>query len=332
MKKILYILMSAIASFGFASCSDNDFDSGATPELDVTVSSNNLAINHSMELKFTGVSDQIVVFTGDNLHNYALKDSSNTGFVVNKGLFTYSYSTPGNFHVVCIASTYDRLKGTNQQTIKKEFDVTVIDTINTIDKIYSKVTPNVYYANLANNRDWVLCIPTKQVYSAGTISRDIVINAKKLRLSMDISSDSAHIAIDGVEFSTKTYYDLTTTHDITVTPNSGSTRNYKLYTMIYPEFTKIAVAGVSGVLTRDAYYQDLQTYTFTLPSGTDVSSVVPDFTIDSNVKLYANGTEVKAGSPINLNDNSVTYTLKRVLEGNSDVTATSRINFVVKNK
>jgi hypothetical protein len=33
MKKILYILMSAIASFGFASCSDNDFDSGANTRI-----------------------------------------------------------------------------------------------------------------------------------------------------------------------------------------------------------------------------------------------------------------------------------------------------------
>jgi hypothetical protein len=329
MKRILYIfLTSAIIMIGLASCSD-DFDTARTPEMNVNISSTNLNINQSMELDFTGVADQIVVYTGDKLHDYALKDSSNTGFAVNKGLFTYSYSTPGVFHVVCIASTYDKYKGTNLQTIKKEFDVTVIDNINTIDNIYTKATPNVFYAKLVNDKDWVLCLPTKQVYSAGATSREIPINAKKLRLSMDISSDSAHIAVDGVAYSTKTYYDLSIAHDITVTPNSGEVRNYKLYTMIYPEFTKIAMAGVSGILTRDAYYQDLQTYTFTLPQGTDVSNIVPDYTVETNVKLYANGAEVKAGSAINLNDKSVTYTLKRVLEDSSDVSAISRIVFVV---
>lgn len=309
----------------FCSCADEN-QAARTPVASVNVSSTNLEINQSMEVTFTGVADQVVVFTGDHLHDYALRDSSNTGFVVNKNLFTYSYSVPGTFHVVCLASTYDTYMGRGQQFAKTEFDVKVTDDVTTIDKLYSTITPNVFYATLVNDKDWVLNFPTKQMYNG----KEISLNASKQRLTFDIASDSSKIAIDGEAYKANNYYDLTMTHNILVTANSGATHDYRLYTLIYPEFASIKMNGVAATLSRDAYFQDMQTYTFSLPVGTDVSHAIPEFTVDPDVKLYANGAEVAPGSAIDLTRTDVDYTLKRVSAENASVTAVSRIDFVVK--
>jgi hypothetical protein len=324
MKKNLYICILIYMTLSFVACTDENQEA-RTPKAIVNVNATSLNINESMEIKFSGVGDQFVVYTGDESHNYALKDSSNSGFVVNKGLFTYSYSVPGTFHVVCLASTYDTYMGGGLSTDKTEFDVTVIDDVTTIDKVYSSITPNVYYAELVKNENWVMRIPTKQVYNG----KDININASRQRLNVDINSDSTKIYIDNALFDTKAYYDLTTTHDIKAISNHGSTRNYKLYTMIYPEFASVGIAGFTGTLTRNAYYQDQLNYSFVVPSGTNISNVIVNFSVDDNVSFYANGVEIKSGSSIDLTKPNVVYTLKRLSSDDSNITATSNVNFTV---
>lgn len=324
MKKTIYIFLMICITLSFVGCSD-DNQEARTPKAIVNVSSTSLNINESMEIKFNGVADQVVVYPGDNNHDFSLRDSSNYGFVVNKGLFTYSYSVPGTFHVVCLASTYDTYMGNGHSTDKTEFDVTVIDNVTTIDKVYSSITPNVYYAELINDKDWVMRIPTKQVYN----NKDININAARQRLNFDINSDSTKIYIDDVLFNTKTYYDLTKTHDIKTVSNYGTTRNYKLYTMVYPEFTSADIAGVTGTLTRNAYYQNQLNYSFLLPSGTDVSNMIINFSTDDNISFYADGVEIKSGTSIDLTKPNVMYTLKRISPDDSSITATSNVNFTV---
>ena len=170
-----------------------------------------------MEIHFTGVADQIVVFTGDKDHQYERRDSSNTGFAVNKGLFTYSYHTPGTFHVVCIASTYDTYLGKSLKTDMYSFDVTVTDDVNTIDAISATVTPNVYYAQLIGDDTWVMRLPQKQLYN----NREIAVNASRQRLNLSIESDSAKVTIDGEPYNSRTYYALNADHAIRVVSASG---------------------------------------------------------------------------------------------------------------
>ncbi len=320
MKHTVNMIIGACIALFMTACAD-DNQLARTPVASFSISSTQLEINQSIELRFNGVADQVVVYTGDKDHVYSLRNENNTGVVMNKGLLTYSYSVPGNFHVVCIASTYDTYMGGGLKKDTTEFDVTVTDDVTTIDKLYSNITPNVYYAELVNNTDWVLRVPSKQLYN----NKEIKLNAAKQRLSFTIASDSTSLMVDGAKYATSNYYNLTAVHDIHVVANSGTTRDYKLYTLIYPEFNSFSANGVNAVLTRNAYYQDLQTYTITLPKGTNVSSVVPQFGVDSDVKFYADGVEVTSQTPIDLSNNNVTYTLKRVLDGHPDITATSRI-------
>ena len=91
-------------------------------------------INETMEVHFTGQAENVVIYTGDTDHNYELREQSNYGLVVNKGLFTYSYQTPGNYKVVCVATNH----GDAGSIIKPDpcsFMVRVVDDDTTIERL-----------------------------------------------------------------------------------------------------------------------------------------------------------------------------------------------------
>lgn len=317
--KILYMLLLTSVA-GFSSCSDEN-EEARTPQAIVNVSNTDLEINESMEIHFQGVADQVVVYTGDDSHDYSLREESNTGFVMNKGLFTYSYSVPGTFKVVVLATTYDTYMGNGLRTDTTSFYVRVKDDVTELEQVYSSITPNVYYASLVNESDWVMCLPTKQVYN----NREVALNAKRQRLSFEIASDSSKIYVDDVIYSSKNYYDLTQTHDIRVESDFGSVRNYKLYTMIYPEFSSVKLDGVTGKLVRDAFNQDRQVYQFTLPKGT--TNPVIEYTLDGDGTFLADGSTVATGSKIDL-DNDL-FTISRTNAENSAVSAVSTVRFEI---
>ena len=235
-------------------CSD-DNQEARTPVAQVAVDKQQLAVNESMTIRFNGVADQAVVYTGDKDHQYALRDSSNTAIVMNKGLLTYSYSVPGRFHVVCVASTYDTFMGGSLRQDSTTFDVEVVDNVTDIDAIYTMVTPNVYMARQQGD-DWILCLPAKQLYN----NREMTVNAARQRLNIEVGSDSAKVFIDGEPYVARNYYALNTDHQIRVVSGSGMQRDYRLCGMIYPEFKSITIDGSVPTLTRSAYYQDLLTY------------------------------------------------------------------------
>lgn len=316
--KIFYMLLLAVVP-GLTSCSDEN-EEARTPQAVVTVNQTDLDINESMVIHFQGVADQVVVYTGDESHDYSLRNESNTGFVVNKGLFTYSYSVPGTFKVVVLATTYDTYMGNGLRTDTTSFYVTVKDDVTELGQVYSTITPNVYYASLVNESDWVMCLPTKQVYN----NREVTLNAKRQRLSFEIASDSSKIYVDDVIYSTKNYYDLTQPHDIRVESDFGSIRNYRLYTMIYPEFKSVKLNGVSGKLVRDAFNQDSQVYQFTLPKGT--TGPVIEYMLDGDGTFLADGVSLESGSRINLDSS---FTLYRVNADNDAVSATSNVRFEI---
>ncbi len=319
MKKYIYSIFAVFALVLCASCSEEN-EPARTPVATVEVNKTDLAINESMEIVFTGVADQVTVFTGDEGHVYqdfgdgAIKE--NTGIVVNKGRFSYSYAVPGTFHVVVLATTYDTYLGDNKKIAKYEFDVVVTDNCTTLDKIFSSINPNIYYATQVNDRDWVLCLPTKQVYN----KKEMPIKLNRQRLTFSIASSASVISVNGEEWLAKTYYDLTQVNEIHVAAVSGDTRDYRLYSAIYPEFESITVGGVVGKLTRDAYNQDLQIYTFTgAANTTDVA-----FTPTENAQLLVNGQP--AGAQLDLSS-ADEYTLVYTNPENPDVKAVSRLVF-----
>ena len=132
MKKVLKSILCVLAVFAMVAC--NSDDEVEQPTASVSINKTTLNINESMEIHFTGSASDVVVYTGDLNHCYDLREESNYGLVVNKGLFTYAYSTPGTYTVVVVATNH----GNEGKDIKRDtytFDVKVIDDVTTIDKI-----------------------------------------------------------------------------------------------------------------------------------------------------------------------------------------------------
>lgn len=319
--KVLYMLLSTVLPF-CGSCSDEN-EEARTPQAVVTVDQKDLEINQSMEIRFKGVADQVVVYTGDEGHDYSLRDMNNTGFVMNKGLFTYSYPVPGKFMVVVLATTYDTYMGNGLRTDTTSFYVTVKDDVTELEQVYSSITPNVYYASLVNEQDWVMCLPTKQVYNG----REVALNASRQRLSFEIASDSSKIYFDNTLYDSKAYYDLRGTHDIRVESDFGSVRNYKFHTMIYPEFKTVKLDGVSGKLVRDAFNQDKLVYKFILPEGT--SNPVVTFELDGFGDFLVGGEVIESGMNVDLGRE---LSIRRVNADNEAVTAVSTVEFEITNE
>lgn len=305
----VYIVLAACALLT-AACTDENQEA-RTPQAKVEVDKQHLEVNESMTIRFTGVADQVVVYTGDKDHQYELRDSSNTGLVVNRGVLTYSYAVPGTFHVVCVASTYDTYMGGGLKTDTTGLDIVVTDDVTTIDAIYATVTPNVYVA-AATGDDWVMCLPEKQLYNG----REMTVNAARQRLTIEAGSDSAKVYIDGEPYVSKNYYALNADHEIKVVSGSGTEKVYRFYGMIYPEFKTLTIGGGEAVLTRSAYYQDLLTYRGT---GTTL-----EFTLDDDVRLLADGKEVASGSTIR---RDASYTLVRTHPHNTRVVAITKVSF-----
>lgn len=323
MRKTFFFLLAALVLLGMTACSDEN-EPARTPVASATISQTDLEVNQSMQITFNGVADQVVVYTGDEGHNFALRDSSDTGFPVNKGLFTYSYSLPGNYHVVVVASTYDTYLGDGLRQDTTTFDVKVTDDVTELENVYSSITPNIYYAELLDNNAWVLRLPTKQVYN----NRDVTLRADRQRLSFDIASGATNIYIDGDLWQQRNYYDLTKTHDIHVVANSGATRDYKLYTLIYPELTSVSVNGVKGTLKRDPFDQSAQTYNFKLPAGSNLANATITFSVNEDARFLVKGQEVTSGSTVDLTSGNIT--LVTTSPENKEVSATSHLTFLTE--
>lgn len=288
MKTAIKILLSLCVSFFFVAC---DEESAETPVAKVTVNKNQFSVNESMVINFTGYADQVVIYPGDDSHNYELREQSNTGFAVNKGLFTYSYASPGTYKVVCIASTHTE-KAAELRRDTCSFTVTVIDDITEIDNISC---PQILYDEVSAQKllddEWLMVLPRKVKYNQSTPSISL-----SQRLRFYLQSDSTKITVNGSAYSSTVKYDLSTPTNILVKSNFGTERQYKLYTMYYPEFETFKVSGVEGVLTRNESDYSVFDMSVTLPSGTDVSHLIPQFsTYLSTDKVYIDGVEQTSG-------------------------------------
>ncbi len=349
MKKIFSFALMACALLLNTACSDENVES-RTPVASIQYDTNKttLKVNESLVIDFTGVADLVAIYPGDNGHRYEKRDEMETGIAVNKNHFTYSYKAPGTYHVVCVASTFDTYMGGNLKQATCSFDVTVVDDETEFKDLYTTITPNTFYANKLGDDAWVLNLPTKQVYNG----KDIKVNPKNQRIYYDMPSDSTLVFIDMADAdyqllqnysalssaeqkalknkvtSNKVRYNLSQDHVITVRSYAGTIKQYTLYCLIYPEFKTVTVNGVKGVLTRDAFNQDHQTYTFTLPSGTDVANAKIEYTLDGTGTFLVEGNEVASGTTTNLGGK--TLTLERSAATNAQAKAVSNIEFVFK--
>ncbi len=320
MKIVINILLVICTSLFIISCEE---ESAPEPQAAITIDKVQLNINESMVIRFTGFSEQAVIYTGDNMHKYELRDQSNTGFVVNKNLFTYAYTVPGTYKIVCVASTYtDRATDLKRDTCS--YIVTVVDNETEIEKLSCpQVLYDEVFANKLGNDEWLMVLPRKVKYNTSTPSISL-----SQRLRFYIHSDSTKVFINDKEFSNKstTKYDLSASLNIVVKSDYGTIRPYKLYTLYYPEFNTFTILGAKGTLVRSEFDYSSFEMQVTLPAGTNVSSLTPEFTTySSSEKVYIGDTEQVSGSSVVDFTQGITYRLVSTLPENPAIQAESTV-------
>ena len=103
MKIALKTILGFLVIAAFTACED---DEATQPHAAMSVGKYIYDTNETMKIHFTGSAENVVIYTGDTDHDYELREASNYGLVVNKGLFTYSYQQPGTYKVVCVATNH----------------------------------------------------------------------------------------------------------------------------------------------------------------------------------------------------------------------------------
>ncbi len=182
------------------------------------------------------------------------------------------------------------------------------------------------FAEAIDDTNWLMRLPRKLKFSTSTPSVSL-----SQRLDFDLASDSTKVYLNGVEWVSTKKYDLASPIDIKVVSDFGSTRDYKLYTMQYPEFKTFSIAGVEGTIGRNEFDYSDYTMTVTLPAGTDVSNIAPVFTTYSeNEKVYLNNQEQHSGSSAANFTDGVTYILRSTIEGMPSMVteSTFKVNIV----
>jgi hypothetical protein len=293
-----------------------------TPQLEASISKDLLTINESMVIDFAGsTADNIVVYPGDDMQNYDLRDQSNTGLAVNKKLFTYSYRAPGVYKVVCLASTSGDM-ATNLQFATRSFTVTVIDDRTEIDRISCpQIIRDEVFAEKHANDEWLMVLPRSVIYN----NREQNISLSQ-RLRFFIQSDSTKVFVNGNNFSATTAYNLSSPVDILVISDFGTERPYKLYTVNYPRFSSFKLLGVSGTAKLNEFDYGTYVMNVSLPQGTDVSSLVPEFTTYlPSEKVYIGNAEQVSGVSTADFTKEVVYRLVSTLPGKPEMQAESTV-------
>ena len=281
-------------------------------------------INESVVFHFSGQAQQVSIFTGDKSHNYHLLEKGNTGFVVNKGSFSYAYKQPGTYQVVIVATNFSE----GAETILKDTSSLIIRVTDEDATIKALSCPKVLYDEIAaenvNDTDWLVRLPLKLQF-AGKVA---TITSKQ-RLSVKLASDSTVLLVNGLKFNSTTLYELKTPIALNLKAHSGNTNDYTLYMLRLPEFTSFKLAGVEGVLTRSEFNYNKMTMTVTLPAGTDKTSLIPQFTLVEGQEVYVNNVLQTSGVSVVDFTAPVVFRLKNTFTGKPHLTAETEITVSV---
>lgn len=306
MKKNFALLALVLA---MTACSD---DTAVQPTAAIELDKNIAEINESIVMHFTGSADNVVVFPGDEGQDYERLSEGNSGLVVNKGLFTYSYTTPGTYKFVCVATNHANegqslLSDTCSVWVRVVDDVTEITRLSAPQVLYDEV-----FATLHGDKDWVMALPKKMRFSNS--DRNVALTQ---RLKFYIPSQTTQIFIDGAPYQSTTRYNLANVLEVKTVSHEGSERIYNLHTLNYGEFATFSIAGVAGTLQRTEFDYAYSEITLNLPAGTDVTALAPSFTLSGdNVKVYVGDIEQQSG--VSTQDFTTPVTYRFVTTSTSD--------------
>lgn len=321
--KISVCLILAGLAAMLTACDD---EKATQPVSAISIEKNMLEVNESMTIHFVGNADNVVVYPGDSGHDYELREESNTGLVVNKNLLTYSYTTPGTYKVVCVATNHAD-EGNSILTDTCSVFVKVIDDCTEIEKISTAALYDEVFAERLNTQDWLIALPRKIKYKTSTPSVSL-----SQKLKFYIPSTSTKVYIDGADYNANNKYNLAQTHAVKLVSDEGTSQDYNLYTLNYGEFKTFAVGGVVGKITRTEYDYSYFEINMEVPSGTDLTNLAPDFTLyATNEKVYIGDVEQTSGNKMDFT-HPVTYHFVVTSTDNPEISVESTCVVTIKCK
>jgi hypothetical protein len=203
------------------------------------------------------------------------------------------------------------------------FIVNVIDDQTEIDRISCpRVIQDEIFAERYPNDEWLVTLPQSLLYN----NREQAVSRSQ-RLRFTIQSDSTKVFVNGAAYSATTSYNLSTPVNILVKSDFGTERPYTLYMINFPRFSAFKLQGVSGVNKLDEFDYSAYTYTVTLPTGTDLSRLVPEFTTYAATdKVYIGNAEQQSTiSEVDFTAGEVAYRIVSTLADKPDMQAETTV-------
>ena len=324
MKLTLKAILGLLVAVSFTACEDEE---ATQPVAQVSVDKLLYNTNESMVVKFIGDAENVVLYPGDKDHDYELREQSNTGLIVNKGTISYAYQQPGTFKAVCVATNHCD-EGQSIKTDTCSFYVRVIDDVHEFTSLSAAtVLYDEVYAQEVNETDYMLKIPR---YVKNKTKHNLPVKLTAQKLNISVASDSTKIYIDGNEYSANKNYNITKPVEIKLVSYEGTEGNYTLYAVNYGEFKTFTLAGTKYKYTNYTRLDDQYGYAefnFTVPAGTDVTALVPEFELydSENDKVYVDGVEQVSGETAQDFTNPVTYTFVSNHADNADIKVESTV-------
>lgn len=304
-----------------------DNEEVTVPNADFTISSNTLSVNETVTFNYTGTSArQVVIYTGDVGHDYSLKEESNTGLVLNKGILTYSYKKPGVYKAVLVATNYDKegkeiIFDTAEAEIIVEDDRTDLRIISLKKDIYNKEIQG----RIVDNKI-LFAVP----YKVRINNRDIVINVAQQRIELSAYSDAAKLTVNGESYQANTKYNLNNPVNIKIESDAGDTKEYEVVVLRYPIFETYTINDITGTITYSDFDFDKVNISVTLPAGTDVKALKPVFSsADAQTVKISDADQISGETSIDFT-HPATYLLRTWDIENENLFSETEIEVTVK--
>lgn len=303
------------------------------PVADFSLPGDTVELLSSVKITNTGAGEYFAFWTGDQNHDYTLKDAglNNVGLPPNLGKdLTYSYTQSGSFSIVMVASSYDEENDDYISVITtKNIFVKPGNDGNFIEKFALNNVEKDYSPEATNYGDSDLVFRLSRKYDIRVNTRPIVFRTNNV--SAVVKAENGDTLYSNL--SKLNLYDLTNNvpiiNHLSVYGYFGKLKIYKVITGFYPVVTTIKftdggnskvlteVPGKQGVFTAGIYRDGLLSHTTTLTYVSEPGVVV---TMDNDLTPLESGV-----TPITLTANRHTFLFKKMIGGYEIVTSVTLV-------
>jgi hypothetical protein len=363
--KINVIILSLLVLSAFCGCTDKYIDDlYVEPDASFKIAQDSdksfFEVFETVNFKSTGAGQNFVIFTGDKGHVYG--ESGATGYAATSdGLFSYSYQEPGEYKVTWVASS---IKDDGTIVSKSSESTVVVKATNggldqfSISNFYNMAEySNSAYEAAGKFVDGTTVVCPLIFESWKKFS--LLSKLKKLTTTFRLASSLANLYwIDPTD---NTEYELVSGSTATrvvsftdasgklavqkfkVVTASGNTTEYNMAALMIPEITSFSVnvggTDYKATITRETASYDKFDAVLSLPDGTDLTSLKPEFVVLENNSSLTDGTnyavtvggvnQTSGVTSVDFTSKQVNYNISMSLLGNSDPKYTLSAQLIV---